>query len=62
MSDNATVIDVFNMLKTMIAKGKGDYVVTCNEEYVLAKKGDWADAFDEQKVVNLGGYDLSELN
>jgi len=55
--DQATVRDVFNMMKRCIAQGRGDYVVTCNEEYILAKKGDKPVIYEDQKTADLGGYD-----
>jgi len=60
MRDNndANVFDVFNMMSDLINQGKGNYAVTCNDEYILAKKGDVAEVSESSKSVNLGGYDL----
>lgn len=55
-SEQATVVDIHRMLTKIIKNGRGRYVVTCNDEYVLAKKGDKPVINDERKEVDLGGY------
>jgi len=52
----ATVEDIAEMMLDLIAAGKADYVVTCNDEYGLAMKGDKPTIKDDEKVVDLGGY------
>lgn len=56
ISEQATVVDIHRMLSKIIRKGRGRYVVTCNDEYVLAKKGDKPVIKDDSKEVDLGGY------
>ena len=54
--DQATVSDVIIMLQEIEEQGKGGYVVYCNGEYVLARKGEQPDVVDTQKLVDMGGY------
>jgi hypothetical protein len=41
----------------LMAQGRCDYVVTCNGEYWLARKGDTGEIDDKKLTVDLGGYD-----
>ncbi len=52
----ATVDEMIAKLKALSDRGKGDYVVDCNEEYWLAKKSDAGKVFDDTKTVTFGGY------
>ena len=36
----ATVSDIIDILQKIKDQGKGDYIVHCNSEYVLARKND----------------------
>jgi len=56
MSEYATVEDVIEILQKMVDIGKGDYTVTCNCEYYLAKKDDRPDINDDNETLDLGGY------
>ena len=56
MSNNATVEDIADMMLDLMAQGKCDHVVYCNDEYILAKKGDSPDINDEDQTVSIGGY------
>ncbi len=52
----ATVDDIIAMLKKVSDSGKGKYLVGCNEEYWLARKGDACKVNDKAETVDLGGY------
>lgn len=52
----ATVDEVIAILQKVSDDGKGDYVVGCNMEYYLAKKGDRPIIDNESKEIDLGGY------
>ena len=54
--DDATVEDIAEIMLDLMAQGKADYVVICNDEYTLAKKGDKAEINDSKETVGLGGY------
>lgn len=51
-----TVDEIIEILKKASSVGKGDYLVDCNDEYWLARKGDIPGIDDERKIVTLGGY------
>lgn len=53
---NATVEYIAGMMLDLMAEGKADYVVTCNDEYVLAMEGDEPTVKDDKEVVDIGGY------
>ena len=55
--DHATVSDVRRMMESLESQGLGDYVVTCNYEYALAKKGDDPQINTHAQSVDYGGYD-----
>ena len=55
--DDATVSDILQMMAKLEADGFGDYVVTCNDEYTLAKKSDTPTVCPFSETANLGGYD-----
>ena len=52
----ATVDEMIEMLQITSRKGKGDYLITCNAEYLLARKGDVPTINDKLKCVDFGGY------
>ena len=56
MNEYATVEDIKKKMAVLINQGKGGYVVTCNDEYMLALKGDCPDVDDDKRTVDLGGY------
>ncbi len=56
IEDFANVDDVIKMLQKVSDNGKGDYLVDCNLEYWLARKGDKPDIDDKHKQISLGGY------
>ena len=56
MNEYATVEDIKKKMAVLISQGKGGYVVTCNDEYMLALKGDYPDVDDDKRTVDLGGY------
>ena len=53
----ATVDDLIEMLEHQVSLGRGDFVVTCNSEYVLAKRGDVPGVNEERRELDWGGYD-----
>jgi len=55
-AEYATVNDIAEMMLKLAREGYGDYVVTCNSEYVLAKKNDEATFNENLKEVDFGGY------
>lgn len=54
---DATVSDILQMMAQLEAEGLGHYVVTCNDEYTLARKNDRPEVKHDQQVIDLGGYD-----
>lgn len=54
--EDATVSDVIAILRKLEVDGLGDYVVTCNGEYTLARKGEAGEVHNWSKTVDLGGY------
>ena len=54
---DATVSDILQMMAQLEAEGFRHYVVTCNDEYALAKKGDTPEVKPQKLVIDLGGYD-----
>ena len=52
----ASVDDVIAILEKVSNDGKGHYLVECNSEYWLAKKGDEPQIDDEREEIDLGGY------
>ncbi len=64
MNEYATVDDIIEMLQKLSARGYGDRVVVCNDEYYLARKGDvptithetYNNMTQTREIVNLGGY------
>ena len=55
--DDATVRDIRLMMDQLERDGFGHYVVTCNDEYTLAKKNDSPDVKHDKEVVDMGGYE-----
>jgi len=55
--DDATVTDILQMMTQLEAEGFGHYVVTCNKEYTLAKKGDRPEVNHDAETANLCGHD-----
>lgn len=55
-STYATVDETIKMLQKVSRTGRGNYLVTCNEEYWLEKKNAKPLADDMDQTVNLGGY------
>ncbi len=54
--DYATVNDIKIIMDDLIDKGYGDFEVTCNSEYSLAKPNDKPEINVKSKTVDLGGY------
>ena len=54
--DDATVSDILQIMENLVEDGFGDYVVTCNMEYTLAKKGERPEVNHDKKTIDLGGY------
>jgi len=52
----ATVDDLILILLKAQKRGYGNYVVTCNREYYLAKKGDQLKPVKGRLEVDIGGY------
>jgi len=52
----ASVDEVIEILKKVSDAGKGSYLVVCNSEYWLARKGDEPDIDDTCEEIDLGGY------
>lgn len=52
----ANVDEMIEMLKELSSRGYGDYTIYCNEEYILAKKGESPVIHDPSQTVSFGGY------
>ena len=60
--DYVTVDDFIKMLQENSRSGNGKCVLLCNDEYMLAKKGDKGTVNKELGTVSFGGYDLLNEN
>lgn len=58
--NSATASNIYDIMRNLIESGRGHYIITCNDEYVLAQLGDDPVVSDEKLTADLGGYDLNE--
>ncbi len=52
----ATVDDVIKILQDVSDGGYGGYIVTCNDEFKLARKDEIPDIRKDRQTIDLGGY------
>ena len=57
MSEDVKVKDLFDIAQNLIARGYGDYVVTCNDEYSLTLDNNEIHISEHYMTVDFGGQD-----